>query len=148
GRLLITDQSQKLLAVAQTHHRADHAEYLALDVQRPFPLDDGAFDLVLASMLLNELTTSGLEHALQECARLLRPDKQLLAAVPHPAFIHALAKKGALTDFGHGLFAMPSAGGLRLPVSRRPVQAYLDALEAAGFAVETEDVFPDEKILR
>ena len=57
-RLLITDQSQKLLAIAQTQHRADHAEYLALDVQQPFPLDAGAFDLVLASMLLNELTSS------------------------------------------------------------------------------------------
>jgi SAM-dependent methyltransferase len=147
-RLLITDQSQRLLAIAQAHHRADHAEYLALDVQQPFSLDDGAFDLVLASMLMNELTTSSLEHALQECARVLRPDGRLLAAVPHPAFIHALAKKGALTDFGRGLFAMPSAEGIRLPVSRRPVQAYQDALEAAGFTVETEDIFPDERTLR
>jgi len=148
ARLLITDQSQKLLAIAQTLHRADHAEYLGLDVQQAFPLDDASFDLILASMLLNELTTSGLQTALQECVRVLRSDGRLLAAVPHPAFVYALAKKGALTDFGRGLFAMPSAEGMRLPVSRRPVQAYLDALEAAGFAVETEEVFPDEKILR
>jgi SAM-dependent methyltransferase len=146
-RLLITDQSQKLLAIAEAHHWAAHAEYLVLDVQQPFPLDTGAFELVLASMLLNELTTSGLQTALQECARVLRPDGRLLAAVPHPAFVHALAKKGALTDFGRGLFAMPSAEGLRLPVSRRPVQAYLGALEAPGFIVETEDIFPDEKTL-
>ncbi len=145
--LLITDQSQKLLAIAEAHHRADHAEYLALDVQQPFPLDAGAFDLVLASMLLNELTTSSLQNALQECARMLRPDGRLLAAVPHPVFVYALAKKGALTDFGRSLFAMPSAEGLRLPVSRRPVQAYLEALDATGFKVETEDVFPDEKTL-
>jgi SAM-dependent methyltransferase len=148
ARLLVTDQSQKLLAIAQTQHRADHAEYLALDVQQPFPLDDGAFDLVLASMLLNELTTSSLQAALQECARVLRPGGRLVAAVPHPAFVYALAKKGALTDFGRGLFAMPSAEGLRLPVSRRPVQAYLDELEAAGFSVETEEVIPDERTLR
>jgi SAM-dependent methyltransferase len=147
-RLLITDQAQKLLAVAQAQHHADHAEYLSLDVQQVFPLEDASFDLILASMLLNELTTSGLHCALQECARVLRPDGRLLAVVPHPTFVHALAKKGALTDFGRGLFAMPSAEGMRLPVSRRPVQAYLDALKATGFAVETEDTLPDEKILR
>jgi SAM-dependent methyltransferase len=147
-RLLITDQSQKLLAIAQTQHHADHAEYLSLDVQQAFPLDNASFDLIVASMLLNELTTGGLQNALQECARVLRSDGRLLAAVPHPAFVYALAKKGALTDFGRGLFAMPSAEGLRLPVSRRPVQAYLDALKATGFAVETEGVIPDEKILR
>jgi len=147
ARLLITDQSQKLLAIAQTQHRADHVEYLALDVQQPFPLDDSALDLILASMLLNELTTSSLQNALQECARTLRPGGQLLAAVPHPAFVYALAKKGALTDFGRGLFAMPSAERMRLPVSRRPVQAYLDTMEAAGFSAEIEDIFPDEKTL-
>jgi SAM-dependent methyltransferase len=148
ARLLITDQSQKLLAIAKAYHRADYAEYLALDVQQPFPLDAGVFDLVLASMLLNELTNSALQTALQECARVLRPGGRLLGAVPHPAFVHALAKKGVLTDFGRGLFAMPSAEGLRLPVSRRPVQVYLDALAAAGFTAETEDVAQEEKILR
>jgi SAM-dependent methyltransferase len=148
ARLLITDQSQKLLAIAKARHRADRAEYLALDVQQPFPLDADTFDLVLASMLLNELTASGLQTTLQECARVLRPGGRLLGAVPHPAFVSALAKKGVLTDFGRGLFAMPSAEGLRLPVSRRPVQAYLDALDAAGFSAETEDITQDEKILR
>ena len=37
----------------------------------------------------------------------------------HPALVYGLAKRGALTDFGRGLFAMPSAEGLRLPVARR-----------------------------
>lgn len=69
ARLLITDQSQKLLVIAEADHRANYAEYLALDVQESFPLDDGACDLILASMLLNELTTTGLRNALRECAR-------------------------------------------------------------------------------
>jgi SAM-dependent methyltransferase len=147
ARLLLTDQSQKLLAIAQARHRADHAEYILLDVQQAFPLDNATFDLILASMLLNELTTSSLQNALQECARVLRPSGRLLATAPHPTFVYTMAKKGALTDFGRGLFAMPSAEGLRVPVSRRSVQAHLDALAAAGFTVETEDVFPDEKTL-
>jgi SAM-dependent methyltransferase len=147
ARFIITDQSQKLLDIAQTQHRVDGAEYRALDAQQSFPFADVSVDLILASMLLNELTPSAFRSALQECARTLRPQGRLLAAVPHPAFIHALAKKGALTDFGRGLFAMPSAEGLRLPVSRRPAQAYVDALEAAGFIVVAEDISPDEKTL-
>jgi ubiquinone/menaquinone biosynthesis C-methylase UbiE len=86
-RLLITDQSQKLLTIAQTQHHADHAEYLLLDVQQAFPLDDASFDLILASMLLNELTTSSLQNGLQECARVLRPGGRLLGTIPHPAFV-------------------------------------------------------------
>ena len=96
-------------------------------------------------MLLNELTTTGLHRLLSECRRILVPGGRLLAAVTHPAFVHALGKKGALTDFGRGLAALPGAEGIRLPVSRRPALAYLDALSASGFTVETEDVFPDEK---
>lgn len=42
---------------------------------------------------------------------------------------------------------MPSAEGLRLPVSRRPAQTYLEELKAAGFITTTEDVFPDVKTL-
>lgn len=148
NRLVITDQSQALLSIAQSSFRIDGAEYLALDVQDPFPFPDGSFHLVLASMLFNELTTSGLENALKECSRILTDDGCLLATVPHPDFVHALGKKGALTNFGHGLFAMPSAEGLHLPVSRRPISAYRKAMEDCGFTVMTQDIHPDEKTLR
>ena len=146
-RLVITDQSQVLLAIAQTSFHIDGAEYCNLDVQDPFPFPDGSFHLILASMLFNELTTTGLEHALKECSRILTEGGLLLAAVPHPDFVHALAKKGALTDFGRGLFAMPSAEGLRLPVSRRPLSVYQKAMENCGFTVTTQDILPDEKTL-
>jgi ubiquinone/menaquinone biosynthesis C-methylase UbiE len=120
ARLVISDQSRALLAIARTTFALEGAEYLPLDVQQPFPCADASFDLVLALMLFNELPTSAMRAALAECARVLRPSGQLLAAVTHPALIHTLARKGALTDFGRGLFAMPSAEGLRLPVARRP----------------------------
>ncbi len=147
ARLIISDQAQSQLDIARAEFRVDGAEYLPLDVQDAFPFPGASFDLILAIMLLNELTTTGLTASLRECRRILAPGGRLLAAVAHPAFVHALAKKGALTDFGRGLAAMPGAEGLRLPVSRRPAQAYLDALSASGFTVETEDVFPDEKTL-
>lgn len=147
ARLVISDQSQAQLDTARSAFGIDGAEYLLLDVQDAFPLPDASIDLILAIMLLNELPTSALQAALRESRRVLRPGGCLIAAVPHPAFVHALAKKGALTDFGRGLFAMPSTEGLRLPVSRRPVQAYMDIVSDSGFTVETEDVYLDEKTL-
>jgi SAM-dependent methyltransferase len=146
-RLIISDQAQAQLDIARADFRLEHAEYLILDVQDPFPLLNASCDLILATMLLNELTNAGLNNALRESRRVLAPGGRLLAAVTHPAFVHALSRKGALTDFGRGLAAMPGAEGLRLPVARRSVQAYLDALHEAGFTAETEDVFPDEKTL-
>ena len=147
GRLVISDQSKAQLDIARSAFSLDAAEYLSLDVQERFPLEDASFDLILATMLLNELTTTGLQYALFECRRALKGDGQLIAAVPHPAFVRALAKKGALTDFGRGLFAMPSAEGLRLPVSRRPLETYIETFTTAGFAVSAEDVHADEKTL-
>jgi SAM-dependent methyltransferase len=146
-RLVISDQSQAQLDIARSAFGLDGAEYLLLDVQERFSFEGSSFDLILAIMLLNELTTTSLQHALHECRRVLKNEAQLIAAVPHPTFVRALAKKGVLTDFGRGLFAMPSAEGLRLPVSRRPLNAYTEALTAAGFAVSTDAVYADEKTL-
>lgn len=98
-------------------------------------------------MLFNELTTTGLENALKECSRVLPEGGRLLATVPHPDFVHALAKKGVLTDFGRGLFAMPSAEGMRLPVSRRSLSTYQKVMEDSGFTVTTQNIHPDEKTL-
>ena len=148
GRLVITDQSQALLSIAESFFPIDGAEYVAVDVQDPFPFPDGSFDLVVANMLFNELTSSGFEHALSECARILAADGLLLATVLHPDLVHALAKKGALADFGRGLFAMPSTEGLRLPASRRSVATYRAVMEECGFAVVMQDLHPDERTLR
>lgn len=146
-RIVSTDQSQALVEIAQSEFHIPGAEYLALDVQNALPFDDASFDLILAIMLFNELPTSYLQYALGECHRVLAQDGRLLAAIPHPAFVHALAKKGALTDFGRGLVAMPSAEGVRLPVSRRSVEAYAAAIAASGFQVGTEDVYANDRVL-
>lgn len=148
SRLVISDQARTLVDLAQTTFGVEGAEYLTLDVQDDLPFGDGGFDLILATMLFNELPLSALRHAAQECHRLLAPGGRLLATVLHPAMVYALAKRGALTDFGRGLFAMPSAEGLRLPVARRSMAAYQTTLADCGFAVSLEDVLPDAKTLR
>ena len=146
-RLVISDQSQAQIDIAQSSFALDGAEYLVLDVQEAFPFPDASFDLILAIMLWNELPTSSLRAALQECHRVLRAEGQMLAAVPHPAFVRELARKGVLTDFGRGLFAMPSAEGMRLPVSRRSAEAYFNMLRDCGFSAAPTDVHPDQKTL-
>ncbi len=147
ARLVISDQAQALVAIAQSTFAIENAEYLTLDVQDALPFADGSFDLILATMLFNELPLSVLRHAAQECHRILTPGGRRLATALHPALIYGLAKRGALTDFGRGLFAMPSAEGLRLPVARRSVEAYQTALAACGFSVALEAVLPDAKTL-
>jgi SAM-dependent methyltransferase len=146
-RIVITDQSRALLEIAQSEFLISGAEYQALDVQNAFPFDDATFDLTMAIMLFNELPTRYLEYALAECHRVLAQHGRLLAAIPHPALVHALARKGTLTDFGRGLFAMPGAEGMRLPVSRRSVEAYVAAIAAGGFRVSTEEVYANDEVL-
>jgi SAM-dependent methyltransferase len=147
ARLVISDQAQALVDIARSTFGSVSAEYLVLDVQDALPFADGSFDLILATMLFNELPLGALRLAARECHRVLAPGGRLLATVVHPALVYGLAKRGALTDFGRGLFAMPSADGLRLPVARRSVEAYQTALSECGFTVTLDDVLPDEKTL-
>jgi SAM-dependent methyltransferase len=148
ARLVISDQSRAQLDIAQSALGVDGAEYLPLDVQEAFRLAYGGCDLILAIMLFNELPTGRPQFALRECRRVLAANGRLIAAVPHPAFVRALAKKGVLTDFGRGLFAMPSAEGLRLPVSRRPLEAYIEALSSLrGYSRAKAAARPDQRLM-
>ncbi len=61
ARLVISDQAQAQLDIARAEFRVDGAEYLPLDVQDAFSFPDASFDFILAIMLLNELTTTGLQ---------------------------------------------------------------------------------------
>ena len=49
--------------IAQSTFGIEDAEYLTLDVQDVLPFEDGRFDLVLATMLFNELPLSVLRQA-------------------------------------------------------------------------------------
>jgi len=146
-RIVISDASSALLAIAQTEMRVAEAEYLRLDVREPFPFAAGSFDLVLATMLFNELRDGELQRAFTECARVLRPDGRLLATVTHPTFTASLARRGELRDLGRGLATLPGADGLPLPVSRRSGEDYMHALRGAGFSVHCQDVYASDRVL-
>ena len=147
-RVVVTDQSRALIDLAQRSFRVADAEYRVLDVRDPFPFPDESFDLILANMDLNEVTTAGLRRALKECRRTLSPAGRLLATVTHPTFVESLQRRGQLKRLRDGVFTMPGAEGLRLPVVPRRAADYSAALEQAGFRVRSEAVHPTVQVLR
>jgi SAM-dependent methyltransferase len=146
-RVVITDQSRVLIDLAQRLFRVADAEYQILDVRDPFPFPEQSFDLILANMIFNEITTAGLRRALRECWRTLSSAGRLLATVTHPAFVESLERRGQLKRFKGGVFTMPGAEGLRLPVVSRSSEEYSVALKQVGFRFRSEVVYPTAQIL-
>jgi SAM-dependent methyltransferase len=143
----ITDQSPKLLEIAQRHFPIEGATYQRLDAGRPFPFPDGRFHLIIASMLLNELPPRPFKNALKESHRALAADGRLLITVTHPDFINSLHKRGLLKPTQDGILTMPGAGGLRLPVVIRSLPTYRTALQEAGFTFAEETIYPTPELL-
>jgi SAM-dependent methyltransferase len=147
ARLVLSDVSRVLLALARRTFPVAEAEYVVLDARDPFPLAARSLNLVLSSMVLNELPAAGLARALAECRRVLSPGGRLLAAVLHPEFVQSLARRGQLKPLRGGSFTMPGAEGLRLPVVTRRVEQYLEELGQAGFSCQTEELRPTAQLL-
>jgi SAM-dependent methyltransferase len=148
ARVIITDQSPELLGLAQRFFRVPDAEYRVLDVRDTFPFPDGSFDMIIANMIFNEITTPALLRALRECRRTLAAEGRLLASVTHPAFVASLERRGQLKRSAAGVLTMPGAEGLRLPVVRRTVEQYCRTLGQAGFRHHAEDVYQTVQIRR
>jgi ubiquinone/menaquinone biosynthesis C-methylase UbiE len=147
-RIVITDGSAKLLSIAETKFHIRGAEYMHLDVRSPFPFDDASFDLIMATMIFNEVSTAGLRKALVECRRVLRPAGLLLITITHPQFVASLDRRNQLKRNKFGTLTMPGAGGLRLPIVPRRLSNYERLLSEAGFVWEKSDVYVTEKVLR
>lgn len=144
--LVITDLSASQLEQAQRHFAVPGARYQQLDARSSYPFEDASFDLILATMVFNEIA-GGLRRALRECARVLTPGGQLLATVLHPRLVADLEARGELRP-GRGGLTMPGGKGLRLPVVRRSQAAYERLLTEAGFTFETLEVEPSPEVLR
>jgi len=146
--IVVTDQSIRLLEIAEKHFRIPEATYQLLDVRRRFPFDESRFDLILASMIFNEMSSGQLQRALQESFRVLSPGGLLLMAVVHPEFVSGLQRSGLLRKTRGGMLTMPGSGSLRLPVVLRSSDAYRRALVQAGFRFEEVAVYPTDRVLR
>jgi SAM-dependent methyltransferase len=145
--IIVTDHSNRLLEMAQRHFRIPNAVYRCLDVGKPFPFAEGQFDLIIASMVFNEVSAHGFRKALTECHRVLSHDGLFLISVTHPDFVASLQKRGLLKTTQDGLLTMPGSGSLRLPVVIRSLGSYRNSLEQAGFQHKEEEGYPTPEVL-
>ena len=113
------------------------------------PLPDGCADLVTVFMALHDMDE--LADPIGEAARLLAPEGRLCLAVPHPFAEMARERPdapGYYTPYRY--VAVVESGGVSMTFEswRRPLSAYTQALEQAGFLIEAiREPVPDEAAL-
>ncbi|MCK9868075.1 methyltransferase domain-containing protein [Nocardiopsis dassonvillei] len=147
------DASAGMLALAR-RRLGDDADLRVADLSDPLPFDDGAFDDVVASLVLHYLEDWG--PTLAEIRRVLRPGGRLIASVQHPFTDYAIQ------DPRPDYFATTSYrdeftfSGQTVPLRfwRRPLHAMTDAFTAAGLRLcaisepqpdpAARELFPDE----
>ncbi|MBI3272568.1 MAG: class I SAM-dependent methyltransferase [Planctomycetes bacterium] len=136
ARMVISDVSAALLEIARTERPVVDAEYLCLNGAGPYPFEPVTFDVVLATMVFQEIGDEELVRALGECGRVLKPGGQLLMTVLHPRFVHSLDRRGELAPApgARGRWTMPGPGSLRLPIVIRESSEYERLLAVAGFS--------------
>lgn len=151
GRLLTSldyqiagiDASPTMVRFAVTHQSA--APALLADATA-LPFSDEAFDLVVAYMCLHDI--DDMPRAVHELARVLEPSGRLCAAIPHPInTAGSFQSRDAAAPFvisGSYLDPAPltmvtNRGATRLTFhsQHRPLEAYVQALAAAGLLIET-----------
>jgi SAM-dependent methyltransferase len=158
GGAIVTgfDSSTGMLELARRRLGAD-ADLQVADLGSPLPFPDGAFDDVIASLVLHYL--EDWTAPLAELRRVLTPGGRLIVSVDHPFAINLMHREaGRKTDY----FATCNwteewtFGGQSAPMSfwNRPLHAMTDAFTAAGFRIAVisepepvpaaSELFPDE----
>ncbi len=149
------DSSAGMLEQAR-RRLGDDADLRVAELGGPLPYADGAFDDVIASLVLHYLEDWG--PALAELRRVLKPGGRLIASVDHPFAIVGLQRQeGKKVDYfaTYNWTEDWTMGGETVPMSfwNRPLHAMTDAFTAAGFRIsvisepdpvpEARDLFPD-----
>ncbi len=134
----------------------DDANLQLADISRPLPYADGAFDDVLASLVLHYLEDWG--PALAELRRVLKPGGRLIMSVDHPFAVVGLQRQEGLKVDYFSTYNWTEdwdMGGRPVTMSfwNRPLHAMTDAFTAAGFRIsvisepdpvpEARELFPD-----
>ncbi|MBF6157635.1 class I SAM-dependent methyltransferase [Nocardia cyriacigeorgica] len=129
------DSSTKMLELARQRLGADAALHLA-DIAGPLPFPDGAFDDVIASLVLHYL--EDWSAPLAELRRVLRPAGRLLVAVNHP-FVFKLCYPDAdyFATIKHSEEYTFDGHKAVLTYWHRPLHAMTEAFSAAGFRTIT-----------
>ncbi|PWJ08149.1 SAM-dependent methyltransferase [Streptomyces sp. NWU49] len=147
------DASAGMLALARRRLGDDVALHV-VDLSDRLPFADGAFDDVVASLVLHYLEDWG--PTLAELRRVLRPGGRLIASVEHPFVAYTIQEPRpdyfASTSYGFEW----TFGGRSAPMRfwRRPLHAMTDAFATAGFRLAAisepqpdpaaRELFPDD----
>ncbi|GAA3833590.1 MULTISPECIES: class I SAM-dependent methyltransferase [Amycolatopsis] len=126
------DASAGMLALARRRLGEDVPLRLA-DLNDPLPFADGAFDDVVASLVLHYL--EDWKPALSELRRVLRPGGRLIASVDHP-FVAYTIQEPRPDYFATTSYSFEwTFGGQTVPMRfwRRPLHAMTGAFTDAGF---------------
>jgi ubiquinone/menaquinone biosynthesis C-methylase UbiE len=133
------DKSAGMLELAR-RRLGDGADLRVADLGRPLPFPDGAFDDVIASLVLHYL--EDWTAPLAELRRVLRPGGRLIASVDHPLQGHPLVRAGAdyfATYQYSAETTAPSGQSFVLTFWHRPLPAMISAFTAAGFRIAAID---------
>ncbi|MEO6091236.1 MAG: class I SAM-dependent methyltransferase [Umezawaea sp.] len=146
------DFSAKLVELARRRLGAD-ADLQVADLAAPLPYPDGAFDDVVAALVLHYLEDWA--APLAELRRVLKPGGRLITVVNHPMlykFIHPEADYFATAKWSEP-YTFNGQEAV-LTYWHRPLHAMTDAFTAAGFrtavvseppaAPEARELFPDD----
>jgi SAM-dependent methyltransferase len=132
-------------AMVEAAREADPEFEVHLGDAAELPFPDGAFDLVVAFMSLQDV--DDYERAIRESARVLEPGGRLCLAIVHPlnsagAFDGPDAESpfvidGSYLDRSHYADEIRRNGlEITFVSEHRPLQAYTEALTDAGFLIE------------
>jgi ubiquinone/menaquinone biosynthesis C-methylase UbiE len=133
------DSSTGMLELAR-RRLGDDADLHVADLGRPLPFPDGAFDDIIASLVLHYL--EDWTAPLAELRRVLKPGGRLIASVNHPIAGHPLFRPGAdywATYQWTEEFTTISGQSYVLANWHRPLPAMISAFTAAGFRIAAID---------
>jgi SAM-dependent methyltransferase len=131
------DSSAGMLELARRRLGPD-ADLRLADLGQPLPFGDGAFDDVVAALVLHYL--EDWTAPLAELRRVLRPGGRLIVAVDHPFAVNLMHREaGRKPDYfeTYNHTAEWTMGGRTALMSfwHRPLHAMADAFTAAGFRI-------------
>jgi SAM-dependent methyltransferase len=127
------DASPAMVALARQRLGAD-ADLHVADLGKPLPFDDGAFDDVVASLVLHYL--QDWTAPLAELRRVLRPGGRLILSVNHPVVYKVFNPEAdyfAVTQ--HSDEITVNGRDAVLTYWHRPLHAMTDAFAGAGFRI-------------
>ena len=120
------DQSPDMLAVAR--EKAARAgleiDFRTGSLEDRLPLGDDQFDFLVCALTLSHIP--GIDHAVRECVRVVKPGGSILISDIHPDVANGLGWTARLRKPG-ATYTLPFAGHSR--------SDYLDSVEAAGCSI-------------